>query len=159
MHLMKLPTALQNRINEYYQCMWNRYGTLDGKSNRFTSELSKNLATEVELYLRMDMISRAPFFTRCSKKFVQEIVMSLDFQVYMGGDYIIIRGEVGEDMYFVQSGMCEVTKELNRSTFEDYHQTLQEQDGRGRSEETVVKVLTQGDYFGNGSMNRIRAHI
>jgi CRP-like cAMP-binding protein len=85
--------------------------------------------------------------------------MSLDFQVYMGGDYIIIRGEVGEDMYFVQSGMCEVTKELNRSTFEDYHQTLQEQDGRGRSEETVVKVLTQGDYFGNGSMNRIRAHI
>ncbi|GMF35360.1 unnamed protein product [Phytophthora fragariaefolia] len=113
MNRMKLPYDLQNRINAYYQAMWERHGTLDGAVTAFIPELSRNLAYEVELFLRMDMINRAPIFQNCSAKVVQELVMELELQVFMPGDYIVVRGEVGNDMYFVQSGLCEVTKEID----------------------------------------------
>lgn len=112
MNRMKLPYDLQNRINAYYQAMWERHGTLDGAVTAFIPELSRNLAYEVELFLRMDMINRAPIFQNCSAKVVQELVMELELQVFMPGDYIVVRGEVGNDMYFVQNGICEVTKEI-----------------------------------------------
>ncbi|OQS01458.1 Voltage-gated Ion Channel (VIC) Superfamily [Achlya hypogyna] len=135
MNLMKLPLDLQNRINEYYQVMWERHGTLDGRPLMFTNELSKNLSVEVELYLRMDMINRVPVFQKCSKTVVQEIVMQLQLQVYLPGDYIVVKGEIGFDMYFVQNGTCEVTKPASP-------------DPRPFEVEIVLKVLTPGDYFG-----------
>ena len=138
MNLMNLPLDLQNRINEYYQIMWERHGTLDGQPLMFTKELSTNLAIEVELFVRMDMINRVPIFQNCSKKAVQEIVMQLALQVYLPGDYIVVRGEVGQDMFFVQNGVCEVTK--GGSDVDD--------DNKSPEDEQVMKRLYQGDYFG-----------
>ncbi|ETW05618.1 hypothetical protein, variant 2 [Aphanomyces invadans] len=147
MDLMKLPPQLQHRINEYYQAMWTKYGTLDGTTNQFMRELSTNLAKEVELFLRMDMINRAPFFYGCSKKFVEAIVMCLELNVYLAGDYIVVRGEVGHDMYFVQSGTCEVTKGIDCDRVGSSVTTESAADGL-HPDEIVLKTLTQGDYFG-----------
>ncbi|ETW05617.1 hypothetical protein, variant 1 [Aphanomyces invadans] len=151
MDLMKLPPQLQHRINEYYQAMWTKYGTLDGTTNQFMRELSTNLAKEVELFLRMDMINRAPFFYGCSKKFVEAIVMCLELNVYLAGDYIVVRGEVGHDMYFVQSGTCEVTKGIDCDRVGSSVTTESAADGL-HPDEIVLKTLTQGDYFGELSL-------
>ncbi|KAE8884866.1 hypothetical protein PF005_g25246 [Phytophthora fragariae] len=179
MNRMKLPYDLQNRITAYYQAMWERHGTLDGAVTAFIPELSRNLAYEVELFLRMDMINRAPIFQNCSAKVVQELVMELELQVFMPGDYIVVRGEVGNDMYFVQNGLCEVTKEVelppvsmprNPSRLSQASQTAQAAlHFRGahstretssshtlpqaspaptKTKEFVLKILGQGDYFG-----------
>jgi len=174
MNRMKLPYDLQNRINAYYQAMWERHGTLDGAVTAFIPELSRNLAYEVELFLRMDMINRAPIFQNCSAKVVQELVMQLELQVFMPGDYVVVRGEVGNDMYFVQNGICEVTKEIDASpvplprTASRLSQAAQaamnkvSHSGREsnasqiptpppappKPKEIVLKVLGQGDYFG-----------
>jgi hypothetical protein len=110
MNLLNFPLDLQNRINDYYQIMWERHGTLDGQPMHFTNELSNNLAVEVELFVRLDMLNSVPVFQKCSKKVVQELVMQMHLQVYLPGDYIVVKGEIGHDMYFVQTGVCEVTK-------------------------------------------------
>ncbi|KAG7390110.1 hypothetical protein PHYPSEUDO_008813 [Phytophthora pseudosyringae] len=177
MNRMKLPYDLQNRINAYYQAMWERHGTLDGAVTAFIPELSRNLAYEVELFLRMDMINRAPIFQNCSAKVVQELVMELELQVFMPGDYVVVRGEVGNDMYFVQNGICEVTKEIdvlpvplakNPSRLSQANQAAQAALHRASNspresnasqvpptppappkvKEIILKVLGQGDYFG-----------
>ncbi|KAL3672429.1 hypothetical protein V7S43_003111 [Phytophthora oleae] len=177
MNRMKLPYDLQNRINAYYQAMWERHGTLDGAVTAFIPELSRNLAYEVELFLRMDMINRAPIFQNCSAKVVQELVMELELQVFMPGDYVVVRGEVGNDMYFVQNGICEVTKEVdvppvpvprNPSRLSQASQAAQaalhrkgsslNRDSNSaqnppppsitKTKEVILKVLGQGDYFG-----------
>lgn len=146
MNRMQLPNDLQNRINDYYQAMWERHGTLDGAVTAFIPELSRNLAYEVELFLRMDMINRAPIFQSCSAKVVQELVMELELQVFMPGDYIVVRGEVGNDMYFVQNGVCEVTKDIALQSGRSLSSLAIEPETYGN--EIVLKVLGQGDYFG-----------
>lgn len=146
MNRMKLPIELQNRINDYYQAMWERHGTLDGAVTAFVPELSRNLAYEVELFQRMDMINRAPIFQNCSAKVVQELVMELELQVFMPGDYVVVRGEVGNDMYFVQNGVCEVTKDIALQSGRSLSSISA--DPETFSSELVLKVLGQGDYFG-----------
>lgn len=149
MNRMKLPIELQNRINDYYQAMWERHGTLDGAVTAFIPELSRNLAYEVELFLRMDMINRAPIFQSCSAKVVQELVMELELQVFMPGDYVVVRGEVGNDMYFVQNGVCEVTKDIALQSGRSLTSISVDPDAAtALSNEIVLKVLGQGDYFG-----------
>lgn len=149
MNRMKLPNELQNRINDYYQAMWERHGTLDGAVTAFIPELSRNLAYEVELFLRMDMINRAPIFQNCSAKVVQELVMELELQVFMPGDYVVVRGEVGNDMYFVQNGVCEVTKDITlQSGISGMSLSNIASDSENLSNEIVLKILGQGDYFG-----------
>lgn len=144
---MKLPMELQNRINDYYQAMWERHGTLDGTVTAFIPELSRNLAYEVELFLRMDMINRAPIFQSCSAKVVQELVMELELQVFMPGDYIVVRGEVGNDMYFVQNGLCEVIKDIAPNSAASFN-TVRRGTVDVSANEIVLKTLGQGDYFG-----------
>lgn len=145
MNRMQLPLDLQTRITDYYQAMWERHGTLDGAVTAFIPELSRNLAYEVELFLRMDMINRAPIFQNCSAKVVQELVMELELQVFMPGDYVVVRGEVGNDMYFVQSGICEVTKDLMLQRSQTFNPSKPVLDN---TNEVVLKTLGQGDYFG-----------
>ncbi|CAK4715399.1 hypothetical protein LEN26_004766 [Aphanomyces euteiches] len=142
MGTMRLPLDLQNRIHEFYQTMWDVHETLDGQPATLTNELSRNLAVEVELFLRMDMINRVPIFHTCSKRVVQEIVMQLSVDVFLPGDYIVVRGEVAFEMYFVQTGVCEVTSGRETSSFGlgPSHETL--------GEESVLRLLKQGDFFG-----------
>ncbi|RHY32413.1 hypothetical protein DYB32_002577 [Aphanomyces invadans] len=139
MRLLRLPRELQMRIHEYYQAMYERYGTLDGHPENFKDELSKNLRVEVELFLRMAMIVRTPLFRACSNEVVRELVMKLRFQVYLPDDFVIVRGEVGHDMYFIQNGSCQVTQTMikRRATR-----------SCPKDADTAPKRMGQGDYFG-----------
>ncbi|ETW05625.1 hypothetical protein, variant [Aphanomyces invadans] len=140
MSTMNLPMDLQNRINEFYQTMWETHATLDGQPATLTSELSRNLALEVELFLRMEMINRVPIFRTCSKRVVQEIVMKLSMEVFLPGDYVVVRGDVAFEMYFVQTGICEVTNGGRDSS--------SMADVLVHESETVLRLLRQGDFFG-----------
>ncbi|KDO34162.1 hypothetical protein SPRG_19014 [Saprolegnia parasitica CBS 223.65] len=126
---------------KYYQTMYVRHGTLNGKPFQFTKELSKNLSVEVGLFLRMNMITRSPMFQPCSPEFVQELVMQLGFQVYLGNDYIVVRGEVGSEMYFVQNGICE----MRQPTFIEASFQRKEVGGVDLK---ACRTLEEGDHFG-----------
>ncbi|EQC34643.1 hypothetical protein SDRG_07964 [Saprolegnia diclina VS20] len=139
MQLMRLPRELQRRIVSYYQVMYDRHGTLDGQPEQFTKELSKNLSVEVELFLRMNMITRSPLFRDCSSEVVQDLVMRLHFRVFLPQDFIIARGEVGHDMYFIAHGQCEVSNRGISDTPATKSSML---------DDKPFKVMTQGDYFG-----------
>ena len=134
MRRLRLPNDLQTRIEQYYREMWDRHGTLNGQTEGFVDELSSNLASEVMLFMRMEMITSVPFLHRCNPEVVHELVMQLRFEVYLKDDYIAVVGELGSDMYFVQAGQCTAT--IPSST----------------GGPTTVKQLYRGDYFGEIAM-------
>ncbi|RHY91513.1 hypothetical protein DYB37_002919 [Aphanomyces astaci] len=144
MALMHIPSDLQTRISDYYETMYDRYGTLNGDTVLFTKELSKNLSNEVELYLRMGMITRCPMFRLCSPEFVQELVMQLQFNVFLADDFVVGRGEIGYEMYFIQSGSCDVMQSSVK--YDDHarkkNKPIHEATG------TLVRTLLEGDFFG-----------
>ncbi|GMI38080.1 hypothetical protein TeGR_g329 [Tetraparma gracilis] len=109
MNHLELPQNLKKRIIMYYDVMWKEYRSLDGSIHQFIPELSKQLGTEVFLYLRTNLILSVPFLRQCSPEVVQNLVITLKTEVFLPNDYIVHKGVPGEEMYLISKGVCEVT--------------------------------------------------
>ncbi|TMW58795.1 hypothetical protein Poli38472_006940 [Pythium oligandrum] len=85
MNKLQLPHDLRERIHLYYDHLWQEYESLDGDIVKFSKELTHTLALEVGLYRYMNLIMKVPYWRECSPDF----------------------GEIGEEMYMVNRGLCE----------------------------------------------------
>ena len=63
MNHLSLPQQLKHRIIMYYDHIWKEYRSLDGRVHSFIPELSKQLESEVYLYLRTNLILSVPFLS------------------------------------------------------------------------------------------------
>jgi hypothetical protein len=135
---MSLPSDLQDRVLGYYDYIWSEHHSIDGNLDDFLPELSHNLRAEVSLYLRRSLIVKVPIFKHCTPRVVQKLVVALQLELFMPMDYIVLRGEMGNEMFFIQSGVVEVT---NSVATED-----------GTKDQRVLKELQYGDFFGEISI-------
>eukprot|EP00746_Dinoflagellata_sp_MGD_P003679 gnl/MRDRNA2_/MRDRNA2_107116_c0_seq1.p1 gnl/MRDRNA2_/MRDRNA2_107116_c0~~gnl/MRDRNA2_/MRDRNA2_107116_c0_seq1.p1 ORF type:complete len:845 (-),score=119.44 gnl/MRDRNA2_/MRDRNA2_107116_c0_seq1:63-2597(-) len=126
---LKLPGALRRRIIEYVRFLQEVH---DRRTMQILFEnLSPTLVLELRLTLFHDLIANAPFFHGAPANVVKQLVMSLKDCFYQPGDFIVRKGEIASEMYFIKSGTCDVIPELNL---------------------TSVQKLSCGDCFGEIAM-------
>ncbi len=120
-----IPQILQKRVVDYFNYLWESGMGQD----EFTilNELPPSLRLELTLHLNRRIIQKVPLFAGASDAFVRELVSGLRPVVFTPGDFIIRRGEVGEEMFFINRGKVEVL---------------------GPKERAVVATLSDGDFFG-----------
>lgn len=123
---MGLSPDLQNRIRNYYAFSWAVNGGED-KNFRWLQDLSKGYHEAAAIQMNENLIASVPIFRVADRAFVHAIIMKLQQQLYLPGDYIIKHGDIGNEMYFVVKG------------------TVQAMD----KEETVIyTTLSEGSFFG-----------
>ena len=105
---LQLPRELRERIHQYYDHLWREYESLDGNIVGFSKELTHTLGLEVGLYKYMDLIMKVPFWRGCGADFVTHVVLSLTVRVYLPDDYVIRKGEVGDALFMINRGVCEL---------------------------------------------------
>ncbi|GLE07448.1 hypothetical protein PINS_up017685 [Pythium insidiosum] len=122
MSKLQLPVPLRERIHQYYEHLWREYESLDGEIVRFTKDLSHTLELEVVLYKYMDLVMHVPFWRECSPDFQKQLMLHLHVRVYLPDDYVMRRGEVGDEFYMINRGVCELL--LGPDSFECSTQPL-----------------------------------
>lgn len=110
MNKMELPQELRDRIHQYYEHLWLEYECLDGDIVQFAKRLTYSLEVEVGLFKYMDLVENVPFWKECSPDFITQLVLSLDVRVYLPDDYIIRKGETGEQLFMINKGTCELVQ-------------------------------------------------
>jgi hypothetical protein len=101
-----IPLDLQRRLRDYYAYLWeNRMGYDEAT---VMADLPHGLRSEVALYLRRDLIERAPLFSNASHELVREIALQLRPIVFTPGDYVFRAGHIGRHMYFIGRGQVEI---------------------------------------------------
>ncbi len=55
-------------------------------------------------------MSAVPFFHNASPQFITAVLTKLKFEVFLKGEYIIHKGDIGTKMYFILSGVVSVFK-------------------------------------------------
>ncbi|GLE02826.1 hypothetical protein PINS_up011690 [Pythium insidiosum] len=110
MSKLQLPVPLRERIHQYYEHLWREYESLDGEIVRFTKDLSHTLELEVVLYKYMDLVMHVPFWRECSPDFQKQLMLHLHVRVYLPDDYVLRRGEVGDEFYMINRGVCELVR-------------------------------------------------
>jgi len=120
-----IPPRLQKRIRDYYEYLWKE--KLGYNESDFIAGLPDGLKTEVELFLKHDMLERIPLFRGISDKFLKEVSLYLRPVVYTPGDYVFREGDKGNEMYFIIKGKLKVLT---------------------GDENKTLTTLSDGDFFG-----------
>jgi hypothetical protein len=120
-----IPQDLQKRIRNYYEYIWRQ--KLGYNESDFIVGLPDGLKTEVELYLKRDILEKIPLFRGISDKFIREVSLHLRPVIYTPGDYIFKEGDRGVEMYFIIRGKLKVLS---------------------GDEHRVLNVISDGNFFG-----------
>lgn len=106
---LDIPLDLQKRVfslHEFQKMCHDReaFGALFDKNN-----LSPPLNLALRVYLYHDgVLSKSPYLKDKDPNYVMEIISGLEDQVYLPGDFVTRRGQVGSAMFFVLRGQLAV---------------------------------------------------
>ena len=129
MQQRSVPGNLQHRVIKFYNYMWTNGHPISNES--VLASLPEKLRAEIGIYVHMDTLKKVAFFERCETSLLSDLVLCLKPQIYLPGDYVCRKGDVGHEMYIVNRGKLEVLDEDNV---------------------TIKSVLTTGSYFGEISI-------
>ncbi|XP_010586688.2 cyclic nucleotide-gated cation channel beta-3 [Loxodonta africana] len=106
MNTYSIPRNVQNRVRTWYDYTWDSQRMLD------ESDLLENLPSTMQLALAMDMnfniISKVSLFKGCDMQMIYDMLLRLKSTVYLPGDFVCKKGEIGKEMYIIKQGAVQV---------------------------------------------------
>jgi CRP-like cAMP-binding protein len=120
-----IAPQLVARIKRYYELVWERHNGVEDDL-RVLEDLPRQLRTEVLESLYADKIRGVDIFRHAEQAFILSLATKLSNLVVPEGEWVVRKGEVGQEMFFIVRGECEVVLEGNK----------------------VVANLSRGSYFG-----------
>nr|XP_012326453.1 cyclic nucleotide-gated cation channel beta-3 [Aotus nancymaae] len=101
-----IPKLVQKRVRTWYEYTWASQRMLD------ESDLLKTLPTTVRLALAIDVnfsiISKVDLFKGCDTQMIYDMLLRLKSILYLPGDFVCKKGEIGKEMYIIKHGEVQV---------------------------------------------------
>jgi len=126
-HFMRdrgVPRDVQARVRDYYNYLWE---SRTEQQTEMLQDLPRPLHIEIALHLNRTILQKVPLFRGASEEFFRELVLHLSPMVFLPGQVLMRRGEVGHELYFINKGSVEVLS---------------------RDDRDVLAVLSDGDFVG-----------
>ncbi|XP_064636997.1 cyclic nucleotide-gated cation channel alpha-3-like isoform X2 [Lineus longissimus] len=111
MQSLNLPKELQGRVRMWFNYNWDQQKTLD--ENSLIEALPNKMKTDLAINVHFGTLSKVMLFQDCDKNLLYDLILKLKPVLYLPGDYICRKGEVGTEMYIVMSGQVQVVGGLN----------------------------------------------
>ena len=127
MSYLNLPKTVQQRVRVFYQKRWDTEKSFSSDPVEFVGEMSQPLATDIKMLLYNSLLRNVAFLQNVSDIVIAEVVNSLQSKLYLEGDLVVRKGEVGDWMGFVSKGQLGVYSPLTSK---------------------IIRVLGYGDYLG-----------
>jgi hypothetical protein len=105
----KVPESLVKRVIEYYDYLWQKNKGVDGKG--LFVDMPFSLQAEVSLNVNKDIIDKVPLFKDADVGFVRMLSLVIKPYVFLRNEYIVRKGDIGQEMFFVHRGQVEVVSE------------------------------------------------
>lgn len=115
-----MPSALMKRINDYYDYLWESRRGYDESS--VVDELPFSLKIQVATELHRDILAKVPIFAGATPEFIRDIILHMSPVVFTPGDFVVRKGEIGEEMFFISKGSVDVVSEDESIVFATLHE-------------------------------------
>ncbi|ORZ40971.1 cyclic nucleotide-binding-like protein [Catenaria anguillulae PL171] len=127
-----LSKQLQQRVTRYMNHVWQRTRGIDPFT--LLDDLPSTVHAELAMKAYKHLLIKVPLFEGADMAFLRAVCLALRPILFMAGDYIIRKGDLGAEMYLVLHGDVEIVSV----------------DESGR--ETVLSTMRSGAYFGEISL-------
>uniref|UniRef100_A0A1I8HBV2 Cyclic nucleotide-binding domain-containing protein n=1 Tax=Macrostomum lignano TaxID=282301 RepID=A0A1I8HBV2_9PLAT len=83
--------------------------------NSLLEGLPRKLKTDLAISVHFTILSKVSLFQDCERALLSDLILKLKPVLYLPGDYICRKGEVGMEMYIIMNGQVEVVGGPNNS--------------------------------------------
>eukprot|EP01006_Ploeotia_vitrea_P017570 TRINITY_DN48773_c0_g1_i1.p1 TRINITY_DN48773_c0_g1~~TRINITY_DN48773_c0_g1_i1.p1 ORF type:complete len:542 (+),score=56.35 TRINITY_DN48773_c0_g1_i1:27-1652(+) len=117
MKYKRIPQDLQNEVRNYYTYLWKSGKGLD--KNKVLDDLPPYLKNKMSVILNSEIIKKVPLFRQCKDdtEFINEIVKCLKPRVCLPNSFVVRKGEVGNEMFFISRGELNVVSDDDKVVF------------------------------------------
>ncbi|KAL4006106.1 hypothetical protein ACER0C_005819 [Sarotherodon galilaeus] len=102
----RIPRDVQNRVKTWYNYTWQSQGMLD--EQELLNQLPDKMRLDIAIDVNYSIVSKVPLFQGCDRQMIFDMLKSLHSVVYLPGDYVCKKGEVGREMYIIKAGEVQV---------------------------------------------------
>ncbi|EDL05582.1 cyclic nucleotide-gated cation channel beta-3 [Mus musculus] len=106
MNKYSIPQSVQYRVRTWLEYTWNSQRILD------ESNLLENLPTAMQLSIALDInfsiIDKVELFKGCDTQMIYDLLLRLKSTIYLPGDFVCKKGEIGKEMYIIKHGEVQV---------------------------------------------------
>ncbi|XP_042230364.1 uncharacterized protein LOC121871863 isoform X2 [Homarus americanus] len=102
LHRLNLPASLQERVRLWFTYTWQNQKTLN--EMKCLESLPRKMRTDIAISVHIQILSKVQLFQDCDKALLRDLVLKLQPVLYLPGDFVCKKGEVGKEMYIVQAG-------------------------------------------------------
>uniref|UniRef100_A0A8C6TK13 Cyclic nucleotide gated channel subunit beta 3, tandem duplicate 1 n=1 Tax=Neogobius melanostomus TaxID=47308 RepID=A0A8C6TK13_9GOBI len=118
MNANHIPKMVQNRVRTWYNYTWTAQGMLDESELLDKMPLVMKIAIAVDINLAT--FQKIDLFKGCDNQMLVDMLLRLKSIVYLPGDFVVRKGDIGKEMYVIKSGAVQVSQFPHLT----YHLTL-----------------------------------
>jgi hyperpolarization activated cyclic nucleotide-gated potassium channel 2 len=119
-HFLKIrsiPPLLQAKARRYLEYRWSIRKKRQDNDLEFLKMLSEPLRDEIGMHIQGKILFNYKLFRRFETGFIAGLTKIIKFEFFAPQDIIFAQGEVGEKMYFVNSGNIDLFDTASSTTF------------------------------------------
>uniref|UniRef100_A0A3Q1GPL0 Cyclic nucleotide gated channel subunit beta 1a n=1 Tax=Acanthochromis polyacanthus TaxID=80966 RepID=A0A3Q1GPL0_9TELE len=106
MNSYHIPKEVQNRIKTWYDYTWKSQGMLDERE--LLIQLPAKMRLDIAVDVNYAIVSKVALFQGCDRQMVFDMLTRLKSVVYLPGDFVCKKGEIGREMYIIKQGEVQV---------------------------------------------------
>ncbi|KAH7646048.1 cyclic-nucleotide-gated cation channel-like protein [Dermatophagoides farinae] len=103
---LSVPANLQKRVRFWYKFTWDLQKTFN--ETEIIRVLPLKMRTDLTLCIHSHTLSRVDLFKNINRSILRDLVLKLQPILFLPGDYICRKGDVGHEMYIVNKGTIQV---------------------------------------------------
>ncbi|KAL4613645.1 cyclic nucleotide-gated cation channel beta-1-like [Arapaima gigas] len=102
----RIPSQVQNRVKTWYDYTWQSQGMLD--EQELLVQLPDKMRLDIAVDVNYAIVSKVALFQGCDRQMIFDMLKRLKSVVYLPGDFVCKKGEIGREMYIIKAGEVQV---------------------------------------------------
>ncbi|XP_062404752.1 cyclic nucleotide-gated cation channel beta-3 [Sardina pilchardus] len=102
----RIPSEVQNRVKTWYDYTWKSQGMLD--ELELLTQLPLKMQLDIAVDVNFAIVSKVALFQGCDRQLIFDMLTRLKSVVYLPGDFVCKKGEIGREMYIIKAGEVQV---------------------------------------------------
>ncbi|KAI9542819.1 hypothetical protein NQZ68_016123 [Dissostichus eleginoides] len=101
-----IPTEVQNRVRTWYTYTWDAQGMLD--ESELLDSMPLVMRTAIAVDINLSTFQKIELFKGCDQQMLVDMLLRLKSIIYLPGDFVVKKGDIGKEMYIIKEGAVQV---------------------------------------------------
>uniref|UniRef100_A0A3Q4GYY2 Cyclic nucleotide-gated cation channel beta-3-like n=1 Tax=Neolamprologus brichardi TaxID=32507 RepID=A0A3Q4GYY2_NEOBR len=101
-----IPSLIQNRVRTWYTYTWDAQGMLD--ESELLDKMPLVMRTAIAVDINLATFQKIDLFKGCDQQMLVDMLLRLKSIIYLPGDFVVKKGDIGKEMYIIKGGAVQV---------------------------------------------------